>query len=83
MWTLDGRSTQNILLGIASLNYDSSIEALEEMNVEVSSYEAEMGRSGGGFIQMTHQVWNQYISWCRLRICPQRCHGFAAISCSR
>ena len=53
MWTLDGGSTQNILLGIASLNYDSSIEALEEMNVEVSSYEAEMGRSGGGFIQMT------------------------------
>ena len=53
MWTLDGGSTQNILLGVASLNYDPPIEALEEMNVEVSNYKAEMGRSGGGFIQMT------------------------------
>ena len=53
MWTLDGGSTQNILLGVASLNFDPPIEALEEMNVEVSNYKAEMGRSGGGFIQMT------------------------------
>ena len=53
MWTLDGGSTQNVLLGVASLNFDPPIEALEEMNVEVSNYKAEMGRSGGGFIQMT------------------------------
>jgi hypothetical protein len=53
MWTLDGGSTQNILLGVASLNFDPPIEALEEMNVEVANYKAEMGRSGGGFIQMT------------------------------
>lgn len=53
MWTLDGGSTQNILLGVASLNYDPPVESLEEMNVEVSNYKAEMGRSGGGFIQMT------------------------------
>ncbi len=53
MWTLDGGSTQNIMLGVASLNFDPPIEALEEMNVEVSNYKAEMGRSGGGFIQMT------------------------------
>ena len=53
MWTLDGGSTQNILLGVASLNFDPPIEALEEMNVEVSNYKAEMGRSGGGFVQMT------------------------------
>ncbi|MGH9629317.1 MAG: carboxypeptidase regulatory-like domain-containing protein, partial [Bryobacteraceae bacterium] len=53
MWTLDGGSTQNHLLGVASLNFDPPIEALEEMNIEVSNYKAEMGRSGGGFIQMT------------------------------
>ena len=53
MWTLDGGSTQNVLLGVASLNFDPPIEALEEMNVQVSNYKAEMGRSGGGFIQMT------------------------------
>ena len=46
MWTLDGGSTQNILLGVASLNFDPPIEALEEMNVEVSNYKAEMGPFG-------------------------------------
>ena len=53
MWTLDGGSTQNILLGVASLNFDPPIEALEEFSVEISNYKAEMGRSGGGFVQMT------------------------------
>ena len=53
MWTLDGGGTQNILLGVASLVFDPPIEALEEFSVEVSNYKAEMGRSGGGFIQMT------------------------------
>lgn len=41
------------MLGVATLNFDPPIEALEEMNVEVSNYKAEMGRTGGGFIQMT------------------------------
>jgi outer membrane receptor protein involved in Fe transport len=53
MWTLDGGSAQNIMLGVATLTFDPPIEALEEMNVEVSNYKAEMGRTGGGFIQMT------------------------------
>ncbi len=53
MWTLDGGGTQNILLGVASLTFDPPIEALEEFSVEVSNYKAELGRTGGGFIQMT------------------------------
>ncbi|MCP5113171.1 MAG: TonB-dependent receptor, partial [bacterium] len=53
MWTVDGGSAQNILLGVASLNYDPPIEALEEFSVSISNYKAEMGRTGGGFVQMT------------------------------
>ncbi|MBI1358122.1 MAG: hypothetical protein GC160_27630 [Acidobacteria bacterium] len=61
MWTLDGGSTQNQILGTPGLDFDPPIEALEEMNVEVANYKAEMGRSGGGFIQMTTRSGtNQY-----------------------
>lgn len=53
MWTIDGGNAQNILLGVATLVYDPPVESLEEMNVEISNYKAELGRSGGGYIQMT------------------------------
>jgi hypothetical protein len=53
MWTIDGGNAQNILLGVATLNYDPPVESLEEFNVEVANYKAELGRSGGGYIQMT------------------------------
>jgi hypothetical protein len=53
MWTIDGGNAQNILLGVATLNFDPPIEALEEFNVEVSNYKAELGRTGGGVVQMT------------------------------
>jgi hypothetical protein len=53
MWTIDGGSAQNILLGVATLVYDPPVESLEEMNVEISNYKAELGRSGGGYVQMT------------------------------
>jgi hypothetical protein len=33
--------------------YDPPVESLEEMNVEISNYKAELGRSGGGYVQMT------------------------------
>ncbi len=53
MWTIDGGNAQNILLGVATLNFDPPVESLEEFNVEVANYKAELGRTGGGYIQMT------------------------------
>jgi hypothetical protein len=53
MWTIDGGNVQNILLGVATLMYDPPVEALEEFSVEISNYKAELGRSGGGYVQMT------------------------------
>jgi hypothetical protein len=52
-FTIDGGNAQNILLGVATLNFDPPIDSLEEFNVEISNYKAEMGRTGGGFVQMT------------------------------
>ncbi|MDX1983098.1 MAG: TonB-dependent receptor, partial [Bryobacteraceae bacterium] len=52
-FTIDGGNAQNILLGVATLNFDPPIDALEEFNVEVSNFKAELGRSGGGVVQMT------------------------------
>ncbi len=53
MWTIDGGNAQNILLGVATLVYDPPVESLEEFSVEISNYRAELGRSGGGYVQMT------------------------------
>ena len=53
MWTIDGGNVQNILLGVATLSFDPPIEALEEFSVEISNYKAELGRTGGGAVQMT------------------------------
>src|SRR5262245_25504610 len=52
-WTIDGGNAQNILLGVATLTFDPPIDSLEEFNVEISNYKAEMGRTGGGVVQMT------------------------------
>ncbi len=52
-WTIDGVNAQNMLLGVATLQYDPPVEALEEFSVEISNYKAELGRSGGGYVQMT------------------------------
>jgi hypothetical protein len=53
MWTIDGGNAQNILLGVATLNFDPPVESLEEFNVEVANFKAELGRTGGGYVQMT------------------------------
>lgn len=53
MWTIDGGNAQNILLGVATLEFDPPVESLEEFSVEISNYKAELGRSGGGYVQMT------------------------------
>jgi len=52
-FTIDGGNAQNILLGVATLNFDPPIDSLEEFNVELSNFKAELGRSGGGVVQMT------------------------------
>ncbi len=52
-WTIDGGNAQNILLGVATLTFDPPIDSLEEFNVEISNYKAELGRTGGGNVQMT------------------------------
>lgn len=53
MWTIDGGNAQNILLGVATLNFDPPVESLEEFSVETANFKAELGRTGGGYIQMT------------------------------
>lgn len=52
-WTIDGGNAQNILLGVATLNFDPPIDSLQEFKVDVSNYKAELGRTGGGVVQMT------------------------------
>lgn len=53
MWLIDGGNAQNVLLGVQTLNFDPPIEALQEFNVSISNYAAELGRTGGGVVQMT------------------------------
>jgi len=52
-WTIDGANAQNVLLGVQTLNFDPPVESLQEFNVSVSNYSAELGRTGGGVVQMT------------------------------
>jgi hypothetical protein len=52
-WRIDGANVQNVLVGDQGLNFDPPIESLQEFNVSVSNYAAELGRTGGGIVQMT------------------------------
>jgi Carboxypeptidase regulatory-like domain/TonB dependent receptor len=52
-YTIDGGNVQNILLGTPSLYFDPPTESLQEYNVAISNYDAELGRSGGAVVQMT------------------------------
>jgi outer membrane receptor protein involved in Fe transport len=52
-YLIDGGSAQNLSLGVATLQFDPPVEAMQEFNVAVSNYAAELGRTGGGVIQMT------------------------------
>ncbi|MBV9084286.1 MAG: carboxypeptidase regulatory-like domain-containing protein, partial [Acidobacteriaceae bacterium] len=53
MWIIDGGNAQNVTLGNPQLEFDPPVEALQEFNVSISNYAAELGRTGGGVIQMT------------------------------
>ena len=53
-WYIDGGNAQNLPnIGVATLAYDPPVESLQEFNVAISNYSAELGRTGGGVIQMT------------------------------
>ncbi len=52
-YLIDGGSAQNILMGVPILIFDPPVESVQEFNVALSNYAAELGRSGGGVIQMT------------------------------
>jgi outer membrane receptor protein involved in Fe transport len=50
---IDGGTVQNVGMGTPTLYFDPPVEAMQEFNVNMSQYAAELGRSGGGVIQMT------------------------------
>jgi Carboxypeptidase regulatory-like domain len=52
-YLVDGGSVQNLLLGVPTLMFDPPVESVQEFNLSISNYAAELGRSGGAVIQMT------------------------------
>jgi hypothetical protein len=52
-YTVDGGTTQNLLQGVPTQMFDLPIDSLQEFSLSVTNYAAELGRSGGGYIQMT------------------------------
>lgn len=52
-YLIDGGTAQNLLLGVPTLSFDPPVESMQEFNVALGNYAAELGRSGGGVIQMT------------------------------
>ncbi len=50
---IDGGSVENVSMGTPTLYFDPPVDAVVEFNVAVSSYAAELGRTGGGVFQMT------------------------------
>ncbi len=52
-WFVDGGVVQNLSLGHPGPQFDPPVESLQEFNVAVSNYAAELGRTGGGVVQMT------------------------------
>jgi hypothetical protein len=52
-YTVDGGTTQNLLQGVPTQMFDLPIDSLQEFSLSVSDYTADLGRSGGGVIQMT------------------------------
>jgi hypothetical protein len=52
-YLVDGGNVQNLLLGVPTLMFDPPIESVQEFNLSISDYAAELGRSGGAVIQMT------------------------------
>jgi hypothetical protein len=51
-YLIDGGTAQNLLIGVPILIFDPPVESVQEFNVATSTYSAELGRSGGGIVQM-------------------------------
>jgi outer membrane receptor protein involved in Fe transport len=52
-YLIDGGTAQNLLIGVPILMFDPPVESVQEFNLATSTYAAELGRSGGGVVQMT------------------------------
>jgi len=52
-YLIDGGEAQNLLLGVPTLMFDPPVESVQEFNVAISNYSAELGRTGGAVVQMT------------------------------
>jgi hypothetical protein len=52
-WRMDGGNNNNVLLGVSGLGFDPPLDSLQDFNVSISNYSAELGRSGGGVVLMT------------------------------
>ncbi len=52
-WILDGGNAQGPSLGAPLLTFNPPVESLQEFHVSISNYAAELGRTGGGVMQMT------------------------------
>jgi Carboxypeptidase regulatory-like domain/TonB dependent receptor-like, beta-barrel len=52
-YLIDGGTAQNLLIGVPTLVFDPPVESVQEFNVAISNYSAELGRSGGAVVQMT------------------------------
>jgi hypothetical protein len=50
---VDGGTVQNVAMGTPDIYFDPPVEAMQEFNVNMSNYAAELGRSGGAILQMT------------------------------
>jgi outer membrane receptor protein involved in Fe transport len=52
-YLIDGGTAQNLLIGVPILIFDPPVESVQEFNLSTSTYAAELGRSGGGVVQLT------------------------------
>jgi len=53
MFSVDGGLIQNVSVDTPEPFFDPPIESLQEFNVSVSNYAAELGRTGGAVVQVT------------------------------
>jgi hypothetical protein len=45
-YLIDGGTAQNLTLGVPTLEFDPPVESMQEFNVSISNYAAELGRTG-------------------------------------
>jgi hypothetical protein len=52
-YLVDGGTVENLTLGVPTLMFDPPVESMQEFNVAISNYSAELGRTGSAVVQMT------------------------------